>query len=239
MFLNSHVFVSDDIWTDLSVIQGGKRKRVRSDRAVVKVKEHSDQLKLYVPTDVAGLRSSYHAQLPAHLIRILGVNNQRAERQIYRILTEKVAQLPKIMEEEDIPDISWLEQLTVDRHSKSLLGASRVVGEGYGDSAPEIFPGIGLNSEQTSNEFEQAVNDIEYRRLLQRVVRQARTIPGFLESTDDTVFSMDNMHEALEEASLPLTIRQILGVQENEPLTFDANAKIGAAGELFVSLSRV
>ena len=87
----------------------------------------------------------------------------------------------------------------------------------------------------------QVAQDSKYRRILHHVIRQARNVSGRsynVERDAGDPFSMDEMREALgdladsdENASTPLH------VYEAGMTHFEENIKVGAAGELFVSIS--
>lgn len=234
MLMDAQVFVSSEIRTNLVVKQGLTVAESRSDRVLIKVEESNLRLKLYLPQDPASLQSCCCSQLPAQLMQILGIDNSGAEKQIYRLLTEDTTQLQNIMVDEDIPHVLWLKKPHIpaefvdnvlDAYSTTSFKATRK----YLNSLA-----VGLAPKPRMENL-QPIHTVEYRQLLERVIRQAQRIPG--KEKDRGAFSMTSVHEALDGATLHSDIRQILGIQGGQAMNFEANAKIGAAGELFVSLA--
>ena len=95
------------------VRQGPEEFEAKSDRALLKVKQSKKRLKVYIPRDVSKRKSCYSTQMPTELMRILGIVGDRAEKKIYRLLTEPVGALDRVMEDEDIPAVSWLERVPI------------------------------------------------------------------------------------------------------------------------------
>lgn len=236
MLMNARVFVSSDIRTNLVVKQGSTVVESISDRVLIKVEERDHRLVLYLPRNAASFQSCYRSQLPAQLMQTLGIDNSGAEKQIYRLLTEDTLQLENIMVDEDIPHVSWLEKPYIpakvednlhDAYATATLTATRK----YVNSLA-----VGWAPEPPIEKLQPRTHTVEYRQLLERVIRQAQQIPG--KEKDRSAFSMTPLGEALDEGPLPSDIRQILGLQRGQAMTFEDNAKIGAAGELFVSRSK-
>ena len=246
MLLGAQILASSDLWTKLIVRQGSKEVEAPSDRALIKVEEIDNHLRLYLPEDPDTLKSCYRSQLPAQLMLILGIDNPGAEKQIYRLLTESNTQLQKVMEEEDIPEVPWLCKLPVLTQAAESTHAPlatpleiirRVTSPGV--ARENLLSPVEIPARQT---FELALDasprtlpSDEYRRLLERVVKQARRSDSEFPGADD--LSMTALRQALDDVPiLPLNIRNVLGLREDQLMSFEDNAKIGAAGELFVSL---
>lgn len=120
-------------------------------------------------------------------MRILGIDNSGAEKQIYRLMTEATTQLQNIMVEEDIPNMSWLEPPSTPAKVEDDIHVTY------------------------ATPLEYATTD--YRRLLEKVISQAQRIPG--EESEINPFSMTCVRRALDETPLPSDIHQILGIQES------------------------
>ena len=216
----------------------------KSDRALIKVEESKLDLKLYLPQNAASLWSCYRSQLLAQLMRILGIDHLGAEKQIYRLLTEEITQLQDVMVDEDIPHVSWLECPKIPaEENEHAAPATRLelttAAAAFKTTNKHLnltvkFP-IGRMSELPVEIPEPTRPTAKYRQLLEKVVTQAQQIFG--EKQDLDSLSMTSVREALDEVSLPLNMHQILGIQASQATSFEACAKIGAAGELFVRVS--
>ena len=270
------------MWTDLIIEGTSGTIRVRSERALVKVEETDDSLKIYAPSNEAGLYSCLRTELPRELSIILGIPDNGADKQVYRILNEEQTTLIDIMRDEDIPKVSWLDEppvpanvepvtpqaIFVDRTLRearmddlvSLPSDSETeekVEESTGQAStppPPAYtentsrretaispaPRARFNSPYTGGVIQSVVRQNAYRQLLERVVQQARAPlsddmpPGPSDDTTDA-FSMANLVQALDDFE-PTSLRNALGLSQNEPLAFPETAKLGAAGELFVSV---
>ena len=105
------------------------------------------------------------------------------------------------------------------------------------DSDLEV-PASAIQSE-TGNEdhyqylFQYAVPDDLYRYLLQSVVAQAWKVAQQTNTETEDAFSTSSLQNALEEIS-PTELHRALGAGLGQIGTFEGNARIGAAGELFV-----
>ena len=110
LLCNAEVFLCDDIWTNLIVMEQGNEVEVRSDRAFVKVEQKEQSLAISVPSDEEGLYSCYRTELPSELAQILGIEKDRAEKTVYRILNDEEMELGDIMRDEDIPNYGWFER---------------------------------------------------------------------------------------------------------------------------------
>ncbi len=97
---------------------GKNRIRVPSDRLHLKVVDDESGIKIYLPSDPGELRRCRRSQLPSHLLDILEIPENAgkslfradAGRRLYRLLTEDPHDLAKILNEEDIPQIDWLDR---------------------------------------------------------------------------------------------------------------------------------
>ena len=121
--MSSEVLLCDDMWTKLVVKLGDRDVEARSDRALVKIKQTQDSLKIYVPSNKGGLHSCIRTELPAVMASILGIEDQRAVKQVYRILNDEATELDAIMKDEDLPHIAWLMRTPeVPRNSRNHIG---------------------------------------------------------------------------------------------------------------------
>ena len=88
--------------------------------------------------------------------------------------------------------------------------------------------------------LERVVQTNRYRRVLQHVLRQAWRLQPRQQglSTETDPFSMPGVGDALDDVDLGnISFRQALGLYGNESMTFAETSRLGAAGELFVSLN--
>ena len=255
LFLHAEVLVCDEIWTDLIVKTDNGEAKVRSDRALVKIEQSEQSLVINVPGDETGLYSCYRNELPSELARILGIETDRAVKPVYRILKDEETELDDIMKDEDIPSYSWFEKpppLMVFRDPEpTKMQDTGVDGDEIPGSNEEIV--ITTRLERCSQEssqnlpapamtfFEQVPDNSTalqrvtqqraYRRLLDSVIRQARSLP---ESASEGSFSLAQIGEALDDIRPNSSLLQYLGRGYGGQGRFEDNAKVGAAGELFV-----
>ena len=106
--MSTEVLLCDSMWTNLIVKTADGDVEARSERALVKIEETHDGLKIYVPSDEAGLLSCSQIELPTVLASLLGIGDAGANKQIYRILNDETRPLSVIMKDEDIPRVQWL-----------------------------------------------------------------------------------------------------------------------------------
>lgn len=100
----------NDIWTNLIIRTAEDDVETRSDRALVKIVQTQNSIKIYVPSDEAGLYSSLRTELPLDLSLLLGITHAGAAKQVYRVLNDEASTLDAIMDDEDIPQVAWLEK---------------------------------------------------------------------------------------------------------------------------------
>lgn len=110
MLLSAEVFLSDDMWTRLIVKLVDQDVEAKNDRSLVKIEQLEGRLKICVPSNEAGFYSCYRTELPAELVSTLGIEDAKAEKQVYRIMNDEAMSLDAVMRDEDIPDVAWLEK---------------------------------------------------------------------------------------------------------------------------------
>ena len=248
LLLHAEVFVCEKMWTELTVRQAGGNVSVRSDRAVVKLEQVDAELHVYVPDDVGGLYSCFHTELPGELARILGINDRGATKTIYRILNDQAKDLDTIMEDEDLADYPWIEKPPPSHQpvqvpnppsgestcsdtvtSEAVPDRENAAGQ-YQESQVLPTPIVGPVAQVPV--WQQVARKEQYKKLLKEVMRQARRIrhastePLFLAELGDAL-------NELEGAPDYAGFHQCFGGAAYG--SFEENARMGAAGELFVS----
>jgi hypothetical protein len=251
LLLKAEVFVCDDMWTNLIVKTGDTEVEVKSDRALVKIEQSEQSLAISVPSDEAGLYSCYRTELPSELAHILGIETDRAEKPVYRILNDEEMELDDIMKDEDIPSYSWFQKPPPSTRVRGP-GLTTTHGTELGDdlqenngdvvvttrfetSSRQELPAPATPPPQSisygSSTLQHVAQERAYRRLLQSVVRQARRLP---EAAAEAEFSLAEIGDALDDLTSQSSLRQYLGLGYGSQATFEDNARVGAAGELFV-----
>jgi hypothetical protein len=264
LLLNAKVFICDKMWTELAIRQyDGNIIRVRSDRAIMKIEEHEDAIHVFVPGDAKGLSSCYCTELPEQLALTLGIEDLAAAKKIYRLLNDQAMSLEAIMRDEDLPGYSWIEkpppqhpvQLPIPNGTHEVGSdadaSGRVAGEepaldivvtrGADTREPIPLPPLPLPplplppSPQSAIEqvpvWQQAARGQEYKKLLQEVVRQARRIQP--SQGELSLAEIDQVLDELDNEPNYLRFQSSFGGRGS--WNFEENARIGAAGELFVS----
>ncbi|KAK5286430.1 hypothetical protein LTR43_010495 [Exophiala xenobiotica] len=260
LLLNTDVYVCEEMWTDLTVRQEDQEISVRSDRAVVKVDNEVDgRLALYVPSDHDGLYSCFHTELPGELARLFAIQDRAALKVIYRILNDK--DLDTTMKDEDLSYYEWFDRPESSQPSSPLncpngtehstldLTSIRptnpdeallVVLADQSDNA--LYPHdqntnyvpapVSINYAAQDSAWEQVARNEQYKKLLREVVRQARRGPYSPRRGSLSLYEID---QALDELDNPVdyaSFSRTFGGAGNG--NFEHNARIGAAGELFV-----
>ena len=252
---NAKVFVCEDLWTDLIITQVDSQIRVHSDRAVVKVTAVDESLHVYVPDDEDGLYSCYCSELPSVLAKTLGIGNERAEKSLYRLLLDRM-DLGTIMKDEDLPDYDWIEKLPDQQ--LSYLSRPDGILETSHDDAPGTQTGVesatkvlvATRSESSQQQivtqtpaltlsmempvYQRIFRDLQYQKLLKEVMRQAKLIGGQKVSE----LSLAEINEALDnlDGAQGASYRKLESLFGGHS-SWAENKAVGAAGELFVSVS--
>jgi hypothetical protein len=252
LLLNAEVFICEKMWTQLTVRQADGNVSVRSDRTIVKLEEVDASLHVYVPSDAGGLYSVFHTELPGELTRILGIGDRGAAKTIYRILNDQDKDLETIMGDEDLPDYPWIEKRPPSRRPIQVPHSPG--GEAVPDreNAPSVLVTTGEAAEIAAGQYQEArvlptpivgtvaqipvwkqvARTEQYKKLLKEVMRQARRIqhastePLFMVELEDALNEVDGVPDYEG-------FRQSFGGAGYG--SFDENARVGAAGELFVS----
>ena len=225
------------------VDHGETRVEVESDRALVKINMSDQHLSIYVPSDAAGLYSCYRTELPAELVKILGIEDSGAAKQVYRILNDEATTLDGTMSNEDIPKVEWLGKVELPESSFSGVGVqtecvetptngvlvtptrsnARAMGVFQTPEPPSfvsrnpvggLFPPTPPPSISPGGTLGQVARDNAYRQLLGNVANQARRIPQKFRSEP---FSMTDLAESLEASVDPnydlVHLRQALSTE--------------------------
>ncbi|KIW72175.1 hypothetical protein, variant [Phialophora macrospora] len=263
LLLNTEVFVCEEMWTELVLLEEDDSVTVRSDRAVVDVRHSDGRLAIYVPSDHDGLYSCFHTELPENLAGLLGIENERAVKVIYRILNDNNKDLDAIMKDEDLPEYQWFERPTPSLQAVPFPvpddtepGSSRPTPTSSADTSSNSDDNVVvIRADQSGTAahsrvenslpspvhvrptgqhsiWEEVARDEQYKRLLREVIRQARRgrSPRRRES-----LSLDEIDEALNDLDHPAdyaAFRRTFGVAGYG--NFEENARVGAAGELYV-----
>ncbi|KAK5457302.1 hypothetical protein LTS15_005083 [Exophiala xenobiotica] len=257
LLLNTEVYVCEEMWTDLTVRQEDQDISVRSDRTVVKVDDEVDgRLALYVPSDHDGLYSCFHTELPGELASLLAIQDRAALKVIYRILNDK--DLDTTMKDEDLSYYEWFDRPEPSQPSSPLhcpnstehptldltsipptipdeallvVLADQSDNASYPQDANNVPAPVSLNYAAQDSVWEQVARNEQYKKLLREVARQARRGPYSRRGS----LSLHEIDQALDELDNPVDYAGFLrtfGGAGNS--NFEHNARIGAAGELFV-----
>ena len=274
--LTTEIFVCEGMWTELVLPEEDNSVTVRSDRAVVDIRHIDGNLAIYVPSDLDGLYSCFHTEMPGELANLLGIENQVAGKAIYRILNDNEKDLDVIMRDEDIPEYPWFDKpprsqqaiaISAVDDMELLSGRSASISTSDTDATSPtdadatLLPDAGndvmvLQTDQGStaaqsralNSFpspvhvqstghhpvwEAVARDEQYKRLLKEVIRQAKRDVPFRGRAS---LSLHEIDEALDDLDHPADYAAFHRTFGNTGFgKFDENARVGAAGELFVS----
>lgn len=256
LLLESEVHVCETMWTELTAREDDRDITVRSERAVVRIKETSEYLKIYVPSDPKGLYSCYCTELPVELARILGIDDRGASKVVYRIINAQAKDVGAIMRDEDLPEFPWLPN--PPRSTTNMPNALRVPGSdthamsnvsnGVFDPAEDEMAVV-VASSSRDNPADRAVEpllepaiytrafeapwqrvarEVQYRKLLDQVIRQGSIVPR----ASRDAFSLSQMGDALNDTPLVVNNAEFANIFRD--FTAEDKAWIGAAGELFV-----
>lgn len=265
LLMGAKVISCEKMTTSLQVRSNGEYIVVQSDRPLLKIVESDKDIKIFVPSKEEDLYACFRTELPLQLTKTLQIEDRKAIKQLYRIINDESMSLEAIMVEEDITAVTWLEQppsiesamvsIAVEqRHGVSVdqsLPGGVMTPRSNQDDPVEIrvleahSPSRGSETDPGSqpsttlrtltpqsrlspspgfgSTLQNVAHDRLYRRLLERVIGQARG------SAQDS-FSMSALSNALEDDDAG--IRRVLGLGSGRRLE---KAKIGAAGELYVS----
>jgi hypothetical protein len=185
--------------SNLKVRCNGEVILAESDRPLLKIEESEEALKIFLPSKEEDLYACLRTELPFRLKNFLKTDHQ----------TESKAfqQLYRIINDESMP----LQTIMVEEGIPAVA---------WLEKSPLNFGSRGT--------LRDAMQGKVYRRLLERIIRQAR------DSSQDA-FSLSGLSDALEDDDAG--IRRMLGLEGVgvRSLTFEEKAKIDAAGELYVS----
>jgi hypothetical protein len=259
LLLTTEVFVCEEMWTELTVRQEDEDVSVRSDRAVVKVSQADGRLVLYVPSDHDGLYSCFHTELPGELARLLDIQDRAAVKVIYRILNDVEKNLDTITNDEDLYSYNWFERPvpsqqqsspfpapngtenptidpissppTIPDEARLVLPVDRSSNTSYPQTTNNLPAPISVRPAAQDSVWEQVARTEQYKKLLREVVRQARS--G--QSSRSGSFSLFEIDEALNELDNTVDYAAFHRTFGSTGYgKFEDNARVGAAGELFV-----
>jgi hypothetical protein len=256
LLVNVEVHVCETMWTELSA----SGKTLRSERAVVRVDETSDRLKIYVPSDHDGLSSCYCTELAGELAKSLRIEDCSADKIIYRIINDQVRDLDTIMQDEDLHRYPWLPQPVIrarpmrppfngQSDAINLPGGATAEEDG-GDHGPPMIVtqntasqsqhSLSITYVESEPELDQVVSlqhpwqrvvrSEQYLRLLRSVISQGRRLRSGLQDA----FSLSQLDSDLDKIIAHIDHHEL--TREFWPTRPDERAWIGAAGELFVRI---
>jgi len=227
--------------------------------------EADGALQVSVPKQEEERISCYRLYLPVEIMRLFDIQDGAAERQIYRILNEADMEAEEIMRQEDIRAVPWLERpppLTpkpacnlrrspsIERDLLPWLGSpvdsSQPIGSDEEVSetdsiALQVSHGPRRTPALPASVPRQNIatyDERSYRWLLGRVVDQAKRA-AMVDAAEDPSASLEWMNAQLAQMNLASSTSSdpefsaIFG--DSTTLT----TKMGAAGELFVWISRI
>lgn len=254
LLLNTEVYVSDKMSTQLTIKETAGDVVVESDRALVKLETPEAALQIYVPSDENGLYSCFHTELPGELVRWLGIPDRAASKVVFRIINDQTKDSAIIMKDEDLAECHWLSNPPPLRRRAEIPSARHTTTDIPEPTLPDARLAYSDDEEATSSlhgtedEFEspppspahhylpawqEEARRQQYKKLLKEVVRQARRASS--NRRTDGNFSLTEMEEALNNLDGQPDYRamhqSLVGADDGTH-----KSRIGAAGELYVSL---
>ena len=220
-------------------------------------------LKIFVPKDDTQRRRCYRAHLSKQLMEFLHVTTESANKQLYRILNDHPSTLDEILGEEGIPEVEWLARPDYpdedsDQASDDLVISESASAQSRQSSASdettglEIVPRDGhlalrfgeagrihayprsLMYDDGDSNFESGIPDPyspeRYRKVLEHVVRRAQGVER-RRTNGGTAYDMGALSETLFSLN-----PEDLGIVPGQRIHPGVFRRIGAAGELFVTL---
>ncbi|KIW28150.1 uncharacterized protein PV07_07832 [Cladophialophora immunda] len=204
--LGIEVYTCAELQTMLTLHYGNEPlDPIQSDRIQPMFTEVNDGIQIYLPTQMSELRRCYMVELPESMLKLLGIEDQRAGHCLYFLLTEKLENLHDVLKQQDIPELTWLnpiidgdtDELTYEMGDLGLSDANR-----------------GMERTGAMQELDLKDTRHEYNRLLEHLVRQVR-----------------KKTRTVAEEFRPFRTRDTFGTPQTNPDFWD---RIGVAGELFV-----
>ena len=236
LLLKSELHVCETMCTELTTREDEQDITVRSERAVVRIHETSECLKIYVPSDSEGLYSCYCTELPVELARILGVDDRGASKVVYRRINDRARDVETIMRDEDLPETSWLPK--PPRSTTNIPNEVRVPGSdthatsnvsnGVFDPAEDEMTVVVASSSHddpadravdslvdpatytraSEAPWERVPREVQYRKLLDEVIRQGSIVPR----TSRDAFSLSQMGDALNDTPLAVNYAEFANI---------------------------
>ncbi|EXJ92319.1 hypothetical protein A1O3_00869 [Capronia epimyces CBS 606.96] len=218
LLLEATVYTSTELQTVLSLATGeNKRVSTASERAKPSIRNDEQGIRIYLPTKAADLQRSFKIDLPDLIMELLGIEFRSAQHCLYFLLTERLENLHEILEQQDIPMLTWLERID--------LTPSTPAGDSDVDALANDLQELDLSSLHRAAERPMTVTvpvrvtDLaddrsKYDRLLEHIVQQVR----------------EGSQTGAEQFQRFNTV-ETFGTPKTNPDYFHW---IGAAGELFV-----
>jgi hypothetical protein len=188
------------------------------------------QLKLYVPNDRVQQKTCYRSQLPNLLSKILGISSEGGAFPISLILSNNVETLDDVMQEQDISPVPWI--------TKPLReGASPRTEYSSTPGTPSSTGNLSPPRWQTTSGIGTPATTSRYKDLLEHIITHVNR------PNHEDEAGMWNLSEIRD--SLPRSGEHgknfdrdaTFGERDGHQMAHDR--KIGAAGELYVGVTKV
>jgi hypothetical protein len=224
------LYTTDNISTNLVLNLKRRQITVKSDRVYLHFEILDGQLKLYVPNDHVQQKTCYRSQLPNLLSKILGISSEGGAFPISLILSNDVETLDDVMQEQDISPVPWITKPPRE-------GASPRTEHRGTPGTPSSIGNLSPPRWQTANSIGTPATTGRYRDLLGHIITHVN------ESNHEDEVGVWNLSE-LQDA-LPgngghdknFDRDATFGERDRDHMAHDR--KIGAAGELYVSVIKV
>jgi hypothetical protein len=235
------VHVSDGILKTVSVQQDRKTVEVPRESAYIHLDSQEDNLNLFVPKDQHRRQVCLHRQLPKTLLKYLGAANIYAYERFGAIITAPTLVLvDEFLEHDGIIEIEGIQRSMEDEEYDSDASSSQRSSPQHQNAPEYLNTSTRLSDLHSINSFRSrgftppssVARSIPvtperpdlYEQLLDTVIRQAKDISA-----------LPNVKENIV-SSLPPIFGFNTRLAIRSPSDDEEKFKIGAAGELFVSL---
>lgn len=119
--------------TSLLLEQHGRKIKVPSTKAQLKIDTDTDPWRIYVPKDTKTRKSCYSSQLPQNILGLLGISGNNATLAVNRLINELHDRESEssVLEQFDVLPISWIERQSLPQTVGSCVTASETVDTRY------------------------------------------------------------------------------------------------------------
>ena len=189
------------------------------------------QLKLYVPNDPVEQKRCYRSQLPTLLCKILGISSEGGAFPISLILSSDIETLDDVLQEQDISPVPWITKPPREDASPRIEqgGILGTPGSSTGNLSPPTW--------RIANSTRAPATTTRYRDLLGQIISR---VNGSNHEDENGVWNLSEIRDALPgngEHGKNFDRDATFGERDRHQIAHDR--KIGAAGELYVSVIKV